>query len=61
MVSPPEGRERISIAYFFNPRYELPFERVDLLLPCCCAGADHDGVGLRVFGENNLKRAPLAP
>ncbi|MGB0615268.1 MAG: isopenicillin N synthase family dioxygenase, partial [Acidimicrobiales bacterium] len=27
VVSPPAGRERISIAYFFNPRFELPFER----------------------------------
>ena len=57
VVSPPPGRERISIAYFFNPRYELPFERVELPpdLAAAAPGADHDGVGLRVFGENNLK------
>ena len=57
VVSPPEGWERISIAYFFNPRYELPFERVNLppALAAVAPGADHDGVGLRVFGENNLK------
>lgn len=57
VVSPPPGRERISIAYFFNPRFELPFERVELPdeLAVVAPGADHDGVGLRVFGENNLK------
>ncbi|MEO0495240.1 MAG: 2-oxoglutarate and iron-dependent oxygenase domain-containing protein [Actinomycetota bacterium] len=57
VVSPPSGRERLSIAYFFNPRYELPFERVELppAMAAAAPGADHDGVGLRVFGENNLK------
>ena len=57
VVSPPAGRDRISIAYFFNPRFELPFERVELppALAAAAPGADHDGVGLKVFGENNLK------
>ncbi|MEM9466680.1 MAG: 2-oxoglutarate and iron-dependent oxygenase domain-containing protein [Actinomycetota bacterium] len=57
VVSPPDGRDRISIAYFFNPRFELPFERVELPpeLAAVAPGAAHDGVGLRVFGENNLK------
>lgn len=57
VLSPPAGRERISIAYFFNPRFELPFERVELppAIAAAAPGADHDGVGLRVFGENNLK------
>ncbi len=57
VVSPPAGCDRISIAYFFNPRFELPFERVELPpdLAAAAPGADHDGVGLQVFGENNLK------
>ena len=57
VVSPSAGQDRLSVAYFFNPRYELPFERVALPadLASEAPGADHDGVGLRVFGENNLK------
>ena len=43
--------------YFFNPRFELPFERVSLPahLAAAAPGADHDGVGSAVFGDNNLK------
>ena len=57
VVSPPPGHDRISIAYFFNPRFDLPFEQVELPaeFAAVAPGADHDGVGLRVFGENNLK------
>ncbi|MEM9201748.1 MAG: 2-oxoglutarate and iron-dependent oxygenase domain-containing protein [Actinomycetota bacterium] len=57
VVSPPAGSDRLSIAYFFNPRFELPFERIELpaRLAADAPGANHDGVGLKVFGENNLK------
>lgn len=57
VVSPPAGRDRISIAYFFNPRFDSPFEAVELppALAADAPGADHDGVGLAAFGENNLK------
>ena len=57
VVSPPPGRDRISIAYFFNPRYDAPFEAVPLPpeLAARAPGAGHDGVGFHAYGENNLK------
>ncbi len=57
VVSPPSGRERLSIAYFFNPRFDSPFEAVELPpeLAADAPGAAHDGVGFTAFGENNLK------
>lgn len=59
VVSPPAGRERLSIAYFFNPRFDAPFATVDLpaSLAAEAPGAAHDGVdsGFTAFGENNLK------
>ncbi len=57
VVSPPADVERISIAFFFNPRFEMPFHAVELPkeLAALAPGASHDGVGLKVFGENNLK------
>ena len=59
VVSPPAGRERISIAYFFNPRFDAPFEAIELPpeLATDAPGAAHDGSGsgFSAFGENNLK------
>lgn len=57
VVSPPTDQDRISIAYFFNPRFDAPFDAVDLppALEAAAPGADHDGVGFSAFGENNLK------
>jgi len=57
VVSPPAGRERLSIAYFFNPLFDAPFDAVELPphLAAEAPGAAHDGVGFSAFGENNLK------
>ncbi len=58
--SPPPGRERLSIAFFFNPRFESRFEPV-ALPPELAAQAPGAGEGAfgdpvhEVFGENNLK------
>lgn len=61
VVSPASGTERISIAYFFNPRFELVFEPVEL--PANLAAQAPGGVNggaadtevRALFGENNLK------
>jgi isopenicillin N synthase-like dioxygenase len=60
VVSPPPGKERISIAYFFHPRFECVFEPV--ALPPELAGAAPGGQNadpldpvLTRFGENYLK------
>ncbi len=57
--SPPPGRTRMSIALFYNPRFELTFEPIDL--PAALA-AEAPGLSSVVdpdfstqFGENNLK------
>ncbi len=60
VVSPPAGRERISVAYFFHPKLEATFEPI--VLPPELAAAAHGGqntdptdpVHAR-FGENYLK------
>lgn len=60
VVSPPPGKERISIAYFFHPRFECVFDPVALPPELAAASpggqnADpHDPVLTR-FGENHLK------
>jgi isopenicillin N synthase-like dioxygenase len=58
--SPPPGVERISIAYFFNPRFESIFEPVVLPveLAARARGAENADTTDRVystFGYNNLK------
>lgn len=58
--SPPPGVERISIAYFFNPRFESVFEPVDLPpdLAARARGGQNADTADRVystFGYNNLK------
>lgn len=61
VVSPDEGSERISIAYFFNPRFELVFEPVQLppelaaVAPGGINGGAADDEVRTLFGENNLK------
>ena len=57
VVGPPVDRDRISIAYFFNPRFDSQFETVDLppTLAADAPGAAHEGVGLSAYGENNLR------
>ncbi|HEX6997267.1 MAG TPA: 2-oxoglutarate and iron-dependent oxygenase domain-containing protein [Gammaproteobacteria bacterium] len=58
--SPPPGRERISIAYFFHPRLESVFEPIPLP-PALAArapggqNADPNDPIFRVFGDNYLK------
>ncbi len=58
--SPPAGRQRLSIAYFFNPRFESRFDPVSLP-PKLAAEAPGAGQGMfddpvyTLFGENNLK------
>jgi len=58
--SPPPGRDRISIAYFFHPRLEAEFAPVELppeLARQTRGGqnADPDDPVFSVFGENYLK------
>ncbi len=60
VVSPPAGTQRISIAYFVNPRLDARFEAVDL--PPELAGkapggqnADPDNPVFKTFGANQLK------
>ncbi len=58
--SPPPGVERISIAYFYNPRFETIFKPVQLppeLAKLAPGGQnpDPDDPVHSVFGENNLK------
>ena len=61
VVSPPEGRERISIAYFFNPRYELPFERSILLPLLRLRRAPTTMAWASGSSEKQLKTRSLAP
>jgi isopenicillin N synthase-like dioxygenase len=60
VVSPPKGVQRISIAYFFNPRFEARIEPVTL--PAALAaeapggtGADPENPILSNYGLNSLK------
>ncbi|MDA0185611.1 hypothetical protein OJ997_35225 [Solirubrobacter phytolaccae] len=60
VVSPPKGIQRISIAYFFNPRFEARIEPVTL--PAALAAeapggesADPDNPILANYGFNSLK------
>lgn len=60
MVSPPAGKQRISIAYFMNPRLDARFE--PLQLPAALAqhatggqNTDPDNPVFATFGANTLK------
>jgi isopenicillin N synthase-like dioxygenase len=60
VVSPPPGKERISIAYFFHPRLDCVFEPIEL--PAALAAearggenADPSDPVLKRFGDNYLK------
>ena len=60
VASPPAGKERISIAYFYNPKFEAVFKPVELppnLKNLAPGGQnpDPDDPVHAVFGENNLK------
>jgi isopenicillin N synthase-like dioxygenase len=60
VVSPPAGKERISIAYFFHPRLECVFAPVALSPELAAAApggenADPSDPVLRRFGDNYLK------
>lgn len=60
VVSPPAGRERISVAYFFHPRLESVFEPIALpeeLAAKARGGqnADPSNPVLERFGDNYLK------
>ena len=60
VVSPPPGTERISVAYFFNPRLEATLTPVDLPAPLAAAapgGASNDPRNpiLANYGDNSLK------
>lgn len=59
-VISPVGGERISIAFFFNPRYETVFEPIELPpeLAAIAPGGDHQKIDDEIhalFGENNLR------
>jgi isopenicillin N synthase-like dioxygenase len=60
VVSPPEGSERISVAYFFNPRMEATLQPVDLsaeLMARAPGGQNanpHDPV-FSTYGDNWVK------
>jgi len=60
VVSPDDGGERISIAFFFNPRFETVFEAIELPpeLAALAPGGEHDKIDDEIhalFGENNLR------
>ncbi len=60
VVSPPPGRERVSIAYFFNPSMESTFEQIELPaeLAVRARGAENERAGDTIFsnyGDNWLK------
>jgi isopenicillin N synthase-like dioxygenase len=60
VASPPRGRERISISYFFHPKLECVFEPIDLPQALALqapggANADPNDPVLSRFGENYLK------
>jgi isopenicillin N synthase-like dioxygenase len=59
-VSPPAGRERLSIAYFFNPSMESTFENIPLPpeLAAEAIGGENERPGDTIFsnyGDNWLK------
>jgi len=60
VVSPPAGKERISIAYFFHPRLDCVFEAVELPPELAVEArggenSDPNDPVLRRFGDNYLK------
>ncbi len=60
VLSPPPGKERISIAYFFHPRLDCVFEAVDLPPELAAEApggenADPNDPVLKCFGDNYLK------
>ena len=60
VVSPPPGVQRISIAYFFNPKLEATLHPVDLppALAAVAPGGDSDDPAnpiLANYGDNSLK------
>lgn len=60
VVSPPPGKQRISIAYFMNPRLDARFEPIELPaeLAAVAGGgqnADPDNPVFTTFGANTLK------
>ena len=60
VVSPPPGRERLAIAYFFHPRLDAVFEPIALPPDLAAAApggqnADPNDPVLRRFGDNYLK------
>jgi isopenicillin N synthase-like dioxygenase len=60
VVSPPPGVERISLAYFFNPKLEATLSPVDLPphLAALAPGGESDDPGnpiLANYGDNSLK------
>lgn len=60
VLSPPAGVDRVSIAFFMNPRFETRFEPVALSpdLTAQAAGGDNNAAAdpiSTLFGENNLK------
>jgi len=60
VVSPPAGQQRISIAYFMNPRLDARFEPIDLptALASKARGRENSDPGNPVFstfGANALK------
>ena len=67
VVSPTNGRQRVSVAFFFNPRFETVFHAVELPAELAAeteapevraeevrGEPEHDPIHA-VFGENNLK------
>jgi isopenicillin N synthase-like dioxygenase len=59
-VISPAGGERISVAFFFNPRFETVFEPIELPaeLAAHAPGGEHDKIDDEIhalFGENNLR------
>lgn len=59
-VISPAGGERISVAFFFNPRFETVFEAIDLPpeLAAEASGGAHHKIEDEIhalFGENNLR------
>ena len=60
VASPPAGKERISIAYFFHPRLDCVFEPIELPPELAVEArggenADPNDPVLKRFGENYLK------
>ena len=60
VVSPPSGVERISLAYFFNPRLEATLAPIDLPPELAAAAPGGDSADaanpiLANYGDNSLK------